>query len=136
MEDFSSPELRIGDVEREEAIEVLGTHLSAGRIDITEYGDRCARASTARVRGDIAAVFADLPAPRPKFLTTPVRPVTPPPVAPARPGVPRRGRAQRNPVDRALLTVVWVVAAMIAIATRNLFILALPLALTAILRWR
>ncbi|WP_198042863.1 MULTISPECIES: DUF1707 domain-containing protein [Actinoalloteichus] len=132
MEDFFSPEVRIGDAEREEAVEVLGRHLADGRLDITEYGDRCARASTARVRSDIAAVFADLPQPRPAFLNP--RPPTPPPAP--RPVPQASARPQRHPLDRALMTVVWLVAALLAVFTRNLFILALPLAVTAVLRWR
>ncbi|MBB5922999.1 hypothetical protein FHR81_004066 [Actinoalloteichus hoggarensis] len=132
VEDFWSPDMRIGDAEREEAVEVLGRHLADGRLDITEYGDRCARASTARVRGDIVAVFADLPQPRPKFLTP--RPPPPPPAPAPPPHAP--ARARRHPLDRALMTVVWLVAAVLAVVTRNLLILALPLVLTMILRWR
>lgn len=60
-------DIRIGDAEREEALHALGTHLSAGRLDIDEYGDRSAKVTAARTRGELVSPFADLPEPRPAF---------------------------------------------------------------------
>ncbi len=58
-------DLRIGDTERERAIALLGEHLTAGRLDIHEYDDRCKSVAAARVSSDITVVFDDLPASRP-----------------------------------------------------------------------
>ncbi|GGP70366.1 DUF1707 SHOCT-like domain-containing protein [Saccharothrix coeruleofusca] len=60
-------DIRIGDAERAQALELLGEHLGEGRLDVEEYGERSARVSTARTRGELMALFADLPPPRPRF---------------------------------------------------------------------
>lgn len=60
-------ELRIGDGERESAMSALGEHLSAGRIDIDEYGERSGKVTEARTRRQLLALFADLPEPHPRF---------------------------------------------------------------------
>ncbi|MEV6243509.1 DUF1707 domain-containing protein [Lentzea sp. NPDC051838] len=60
-------DIRIGDTERNQALQVLGEHMSAGRIDIDEYGERSAKISTAKTRGELMALFYDLPDPRPQF---------------------------------------------------------------------
>jgi hypothetical protein len=65
--DVHPSELRIGDTERESALSALGDHMSAGRLDIDEYGDRTAQVAAAKTRGDLLALFGDLPAPHPKF---------------------------------------------------------------------
>jgi hypothetical protein len=62
-----SRDIRIGDTEREQALQVLGEHLSAGRIDVDEYGERSARITTSKTRGELMALFHDLPDPRPQF---------------------------------------------------------------------
>ncbi|MER5264595.1 DUF1707 domain-containing protein [Actinosynnema sp. NPDC002837] len=64
---MSERDIRIGDAEREHALELLGTHLGEGRLSVDEYGDRSARVATAKTRGDLYALFGDLPAPRPRF---------------------------------------------------------------------
>jgi hypothetical protein len=68
--------LRVGTTEREAAIAALGEHLSAGRVTLDEYGTRSAEATTAATRGELMALFADLPAPHPQL-------EDPTPVAPA-----------------------------------------------------
>jgi hypothetical protein len=65
--DVHPSEIRIGDTERESALSALGDHMSAGRLDIDEYGDRTARVAAAKTRGDLLALFSDLPTPHPKF---------------------------------------------------------------------
>lgn len=57
--------LRIGDSDRETAINLLAEHMSAGRLDIAEYDERCAKAAASRVHADLAALFTDLPSPAP-----------------------------------------------------------------------
>lgn len=57
--------VRIGDAERDEAVAVLWKHYEAGRLGPAEHEERCARAKVAHRRGEIEALFADLPAPHP-----------------------------------------------------------------------
>ena len=59
------PPIRIGNAEREAGYQALDAHLSQGRIDVEEYGDRYAKASVARTRDELTALFVDLPAPHP-----------------------------------------------------------------------
>ncbi|MDL5160284.1 DUF1707 SHOCT-like domain-containing protein [Actinomycetospora termitidis] len=66
-------ELRIGNRERELAMAALDEHLREGRLEPGEYAERSAVASTARVRSELDALFADLPAPHPAYPGT--RPV-------------------------------------------------------------
>ncbi|WP_020497447.1 DUF1707 SHOCT-like domain-containing protein [Sciscionella marina] len=72
MTESSGDKLRVSDTERESAISALGDHMAAGRIDVEEYGQRSARVTTARTRGDVLREFADLPDPKPAFLTDPL----------------------------------------------------------------
>lgn len=67
MSDVPSPQLRISDPEREAALQALGEHMSVGRIDLDEYGDRSAQVTTAKTRGELAAIFEDLPQPHPRL---------------------------------------------------------------------
>ncbi len=90
----SGGNLRVGDAERETAIKVLGEHLTAGRLDVGEYDQRCADAVAARFQSDLRALFADLP-------NTVAPPAPPPPVAPQ----PRRGPLRRLPLAIVLLLV-------------------------------
>ena len=63
-----SRDIRVGDTERQQALQVLGEHMSAGRIDVEEYGERSAKITVAKTRGDLMALFHDLPDPRPQFV--------------------------------------------------------------------
>ncbi|OLR90490.1 DUF1707 SHOCT-like domain-containing protein [Actinokineospora bangkokensis] len=112
------PDLRIGDAERETALRLLGEHMAAGRLDVEEYGDRSATATTARTRGDLLALFSDLPEPKPRF------------DAPAR--APHPGRLARRPGPPvALAPVLLALMITLVIATKGL---ALPF-LIAPLMW-
>jgi hypothetical protein len=75
-------DLRIGDTEREDAIRKLGEHMSDGRLGMDEYGERTALVATAKTRGQLLALFTDLPDPRPAFN----------PAVAARTNQPARGR--------------------------------------------
>ncbi|MEJ2854591.1 MULTISPECIES: DUF1707 SHOCT-like domain-containing protein [unclassified Saccharothrix] len=75
-------DIRIGDAERQRAIELLGEHLSEGRLDVDEYGDRTARVTTAKTRGELLALFGDLPEPHPRFAQVAPLPSVPPPALP------------------------------------------------------
>lgn len=58
-------DIRISDTERGDAIAMLGEHLSTGRLALPEYEERCDRATAARTRGELEALFGDLPSPHP-----------------------------------------------------------------------
>jgi hypothetical protein len=57
--------LRVGDQEREQAAKALGDHFAVGRLDRAEYDERLDRVYAAKTRGELAALFRDLPVPRP-----------------------------------------------------------------------
>ena len=85
MAQQNQDDVRIGNTEREAATKALDAHLSAGRIDMDEYGERYAKASMARTRGELEPLFADLP--EPHALT-----LLPAPPAPPRPREPLASR--------------------------------------------
>ncbi|MBB4910126.1 DUF1707 SHOCT-like domain-containing protein [Actinophytocola algeriensis] len=67
-------DIRTSDTERDEAVTALGVHMATGRLDLGEYEERCGRAAVARTRGDLEALFTDLPAPHPDLSSaTPVQ---------------------------------------------------------------
>ncbi len=103
--------MRIGDTEREEALNALGEHMSAGRLDIDEYGDRSAGVTAARTRRELVTLFADLPEPKPAFGT---------PTLAVQPGAERSVLAQRSgrrgipgAVTGPIICVTWVSAIFI-----------------------
>jgi hypothetical protein len=61
----SDAEIRISDAEREEAVSTLGEHLTTGRLELSEFEERCGQAAIARTRGELEELFTDLPAPHP-----------------------------------------------------------------------
>lgn len=58
---FEQPPLRIGDAERDRAVSQLQEHLSAGRLDATEFDERIGDALKARTQPELDRLFADLP---------------------------------------------------------------------------
>ncbi|WP_138759856.1 DUF1707 SHOCT-like domain-containing protein [Modestobacter altitudinis] len=54
--------LRAADADRAAVAEVLGTHMSAGRLTVAEFDDRLSRAYAARTYGELDQLTADLPA--------------------------------------------------------------------------
>jgi hypothetical protein len=58
------PTLRASDAEREHHAELLREHAAQGRLTVDELDQRLDRVYTARTRGELAPVVADLPAPR------------------------------------------------------------------------
>jgi len=60
-----APALRIGDAERNAAVDALSEHLAAGRITLAEFSERSATASSAQRRDELIGLFDDLPEPRP-----------------------------------------------------------------------
>jgi len=87
MSDSAEPgALRASDQERNEVSSALGEHFSTGRLDLVEYERRVDEALAARTVGELADLFADLPVPRPEFVTRLVAP--PPTPLPASPQLP------------------------------------------------
>lgn len=60
-------DVRVGDQEREQAIAVLGEHMSAGRLDVVEYDQRCGQVAAARFVSELTPLFDDLPGSPPGF---------------------------------------------------------------------
>jgi DUF1707 SHOCT-like domain len=56
-------ELRASDAERTETIDVLRRHHAEGRLDTAELEERVGRCYTAKTRGELDALTADLPGP-------------------------------------------------------------------------
>ncbi|MFB9909144.1 DUF1707 SHOCT-like domain-containing protein [Allokutzneria oryzae] len=59
------PELRVGDIEREQIAQLLNQAVGEGRLTLTEYNERVGLAYAARTRGELDLVVADLPVTRP-----------------------------------------------------------------------
>ncbi len=76
--------IRIGDAERERAVQSLGEHLRAGRLEVGEYDERLTAAFGARTAGDLVPLFIDLPGGSP----------VPPPASEPRWRAPSPGRAR------------------------------------------
>jgi hypothetical protein len=127
---------RIGNSERESAMNALDVHLSAGRLDSEEYGERVGRVSVARVAADLEPLFSDLPAPHPVIGSAPARVA---PTAPATNLVKRKDDNHGRPALGGKLgeTVVAsspIIAVILFFATNSffdqswLFFLLIPLA--------
>jgi Domain of unknown function (DUF1707) len=67
-------EPRIGDADRDKAVGFLQEHMAQGRIDASEFDDRMSRALKAKTASELAALFEDLPEPRPASDTTAYQP--------------------------------------------------------------
>jgi hypothetical protein len=57
--------LRIGDEERNKAVELLSEHLTEGRLTQTEFNDRLSVVLSAKTAEEIEQAFEDLPGPNP-----------------------------------------------------------------------
>jgi len=132
-------QLRIGDTERNSALDALGEHLGKGRIDLDEFGTRSAQVTQARTVADLRALFSDLPPPHPDLPGPPAvsgyaQPAVRPSAIPARPDDSRtpaqRGAAVLLAVSGILALVlffvvktwlVFLIPALIAVATSALW---------------
>jgi len=98
--------MRASDADRQEVIERLRTALDEGRLKMDEYVDRMGLASEAVTYGDLAPLYADLPAtgtvarPDPR----PPAPAAPPPELPVR--ISRGGM----PTPLKVLWTIWAAA--------------------------
>jgi hypothetical protein len=88
VSELEPSDLRISDTEREDAMRMLGEHMSVGRLDVDEYGERTANVAAAKTRRELVELFADLPEPRPTFgalvTSQPTQPATAPAQGPER----------------------------------------------------
>jgi hypothetical protein len=62
---MATADIRVSNEERDAAVTTLGVHLTTGRLELAEYEERCGRAIAATTRGELEALFTDLPAPHP-----------------------------------------------------------------------
>ncbi|MEV5714029.1 DUF1707 domain-containing protein [Amycolatopsis mediterranei] len=138
MTEVPSPQLRISDQNRESALSALGEHMTAGRIDIDEYGERSARITAAKTRGELGEIFEDLPAPHPKYDGVPQAVAAPEPAAAPAPAPQQRPGSPENwsPPQRflaAIMPLAWIAAiALIATGVVAWPIIFLPIGLTAV----
>jgi uncharacterized protein DUF1707 len=107
--DVQPSQIRIGDTERESALAALAEHMSAGRLDIDEYGDRTARVAAAKTRGELTSLFGDLPGPHPTFGVKPLAEPAAEPVVP-------QPRLVEVPLRHRLAAAAVPLAAIIAVA--------------------
>ncbi|RZQ60300.1 DUF1707 domain-containing protein [Amycolatopsis suaedae] len=75
-----SDSTRLSTADREDAVSVLGGHFAEGRLTADEYEERVTATLAAKTRGELRALFVDLPPPHPVALGTHV-PAPPPPAA-------------------------------------------------------
>jgi hypothetical protein len=69
---------RIGDAERDRAIELLRDHMAEGRLDQNEFDERLTAALSAKTSNDLDPLFTDLPGPRPGTSVVPSGTQAPP----------------------------------------------------------
>ncbi|WP_086821149.1 DUF1707 domain-containing protein [Allokutzneria sp. NRRL B-24872] len=126
--------LRVGDTEREAAVQALGKHFTAGRLDVDEYGERTAKVTTARTQGELLAVFADLPEPHPDLSGLVPRSATAPAVvedAGDELDVPDQSKAQR--ITAGVMAVSWVAVVPLFFLLGTWMVFLAPLALSLFL---
>lgn len=97
--------MRAADRDREEVVDRLRTAMEDGRLTAEEYVDRVGLAYQATTYGDLAPLYADLPAAAP----VPARSMTGPSMAPAGLGC-RAGTFARLPVVLRVLWAIWLTA--------------------------
>ena len=61
---MARPDLRLADADRDDAISRLSDHYAAGRLDKDEFDERSDAVWSAKTRGDLAPIFADLASPQ------------------------------------------------------------------------
>jgi hypothetical protein len=134
-----SPQLRISDQNRESALSALGEHMTAGRIDIDEYGERSARITAAKTRGELGEIFADLPTPHPQYDDVPQAVAAPEPAketapAPRQPATPDGWTGPQRFVA-AFIPLVWIAAiALIATGVVHGTLVLIPIGLSVFAR--
>jgi uncharacterized membrane protein len=119
--------LRISDADREAAVDLLGEQYSLGRLTKEEFDERSDAVWSARTRGDLAPVFADLPVQQP--VQAPASPVPTPSRVPA--GAPHRPRWWPVPVAPLVIALV-----ALTVLTHLPFVLLVVVLFFCLGRWR
>jgi Domain of unknown function (DUF1707) len=101
---MNEQDLRISDVERDQAAADLGEHYAQGRLTTEEHRERLDSIWAARTRRELSPIFADLPG---RTFPAPRRPAT-------RTAPPRRSGWRRIPLPLLVLLVVLVAVAVVA----------------------
>jgi hypothetical protein len=57
----NTPDVRVGDLDRQAAVDRLLAHTTAGRLTFDEFDTRAAAAYAARTRSELDRLFTDLP---------------------------------------------------------------------------
>jgi hypothetical protein len=134
VDDVSAPssgpdpsQIRIGDAERNSALDALSEHLGKGRIDLDEFGTRSAQVTQARTVADLRALFTDLPLPHPT-LPGPATVSAPPPAR--RPAAsPARPDDARTPAQRGaavLLAASGILSLVLFFVTKTWLVFLIP----------
>lgn len=95
--------LRIGDADRESAVDVLGEQYALGRLTREEFDERSDAVWSAKTRGDLGTIFVDLPVRTPGTGPSPA-------VGRGRAG---RGRSRSRPPLAAVLVVLVALAVLL-----------------------
>jgi hypothetical protein len=99
-------DVRVGTREREDSVRILGEHFSEGRLQMDEYEHRVDGAVRALTRGELRALFTDLPPPYPPFLAPPPAPPPVPVVyVPQAPAPYQHGYSDKNRLAAGLLQI-------------------------------
>jgi hypothetical protein len=131
---------RIGDAERDKAVEYLRDHLAEGRLDQWEFDERLTKALTAKTQADLDPLFRDLPGPKPGAVAGAKSPFQAPPWQTAasrsmvpRPTPPVPTRAQRGGPLSVASSLAWpiVIVAIIAMGGNGLWwLISIPIILS------
>nr|WP_221472457.1 DUF1707 domain-containing protein [Amycolatopsis umgeniensis] len=115
--------MRISDQDRESALTALGEHMTVGRIDIDEFGERSAKITAAKTRGELSEVFLDLPEPHPLFDA--------PKTAVSEPSSPLAGISSAQRVMGALLPILFIATIVFIIGTgASWWLIAIPIGIS------
>ena len=101
--------MRVSDAERQAAADRLRAAMSEGRLDLTEYDTRLARAYSAVTYADLDQLFTDLPA----HAAAPVVAAAPKPPTVARPVPAVRTGFAGQPLALKILWTIWAGAVLI-----------------------
>jgi hypothetical protein len=103
------PHLRAADADRAAVADVLGAHMSAGRLTVAEFDERLAQAYAAKTYGELEGLLTDLPGTIPAQRSE-VQPVAGAPAPAPLPGMPGWVRPYAGVV--AVAVAIWVISSI------------------------
>lgn len=134
MSEFGPSDIRVSDPEREDALRMLGEHMTSGRLDVDEYGERTAKVAAAKTRGQVLELFADLPDPRPTFGQP--SPAVPAPIPVPGPPPARRQQWVAERLAPVLVPLAGVLALVLFLTVFKFwFIFLLPMVIAGLTGW-